>query len=125
QHEAGGCAPEAEHSGGREDGPPAGEPRPPADQGRTRGRVKPLAIDDIRTSQAAPRREADALHTGPASRFWLRLFFRLARSARWLLKVIKPLGIWFAVRCSKKIRRATQANARRIFGPAADAACAE
>lgn len=87
--------------------------------------MKPIAVKPPAIAQRpAPPRVGNptamtfsATPTGSASRFWLRVFFFLARRARWLLRALRPLGVWGAVRCSAKIRRGTYANARRILGP--------
>ncbi len=51
------------------------------------------------------------------SKTGLRIFFFLAQRAPWVLQLLRPAGIWLAIRCSRKIRESTAANARRIFGP--------
>jgi KDO2-lipid IV(A) lauroyltransferase len=53
---------------------------------------------------------------GPAARWWLRQFFRLARNAPWVLAALRPLAVRLTIRCSPKVRDATAANARRILG---------
>lgn len=53
---------------------------------------------------------------GVLVRFWLRVFFLLATRASVLLYAVRPLAVWAAVLVSPQIRRATAANAHRIFG---------
>jgi lauroyl/myristoyl acyltransferase len=54
----------------------------------------------------------------------LHLFFWLSVHAPWLLGLIKPIGVRLAVISSSKVRTATAANARRIFGAdLSDAQC--
>jgi phosphatidylinositol dimannoside acyltransferase len=49
--------------------------------------------------------------------FWLDAMFRAVRSAPWLPKLARPLVVRGTCACSRAIRDATDANARRIFGP--------
>ena len=52
-----------------------------------------------------------------AADFSLDLLFRLAGHAPALTRIARPLLVRGAYRCSRAIRAATAANARRIFGP--------
>lgn len=47
---------------------------------------------------------------------WLLRFFRLARRAPWVLRLLKPIAVRVAVRASSQIAGATKANALRIYG---------
>lgn len=79
--------------------------------------MTPNAVDAPRPDlpSAPPPNDRTQNPIAASSRFGLRIFFWLAGHARWVLRVIKPLGVWLAVKSSAKIRAATAANARRIF----------
>ncbi|HEX8524079.1 MAG TPA: hypothetical protein VF669_17630, partial [Tepidisphaeraceae bacterium] len=51
-----------------------------------------------------------------AASFWLGMLFFLARRAPAMLRWGKPLGVFFAAKCSHVIQDATGKNARRIYG---------
>jgi len=57
----------------------------------------------------------------PVSRLGLFILFWLARRMPWTLRIIKPVAVWLAVRCSAGIRKGTCANGRRLLGPGASA----
>lgn len=79
--------------------------------------MKPIAIDEIRTPPPVCRSTARSRNFRDAiADFWLRLLFGLARNAPWVLRAFKRPGVWATVRFSRKVRRATFANARRILG---------
>ncbi len=46
---------------------------------------------------------------------WIAALFWLARHRPWALKLIRPLAVALTVACSPAVRRATRANATRIF----------
>lgn len=80
----------------------------------------PRATRSAAPSQARVGSEIDA-----PSRLGLGAFFWLSAHARWVLWLIKPLGVRLAVKSSAKVRNSTAANARRIFRDRlSDAACA-
>jgi KDO2-lipid IV(A) lauroyltransferase len=69
-----------------------------------------------------PHHTRSGLETG--SRLGLGIFFWLSTHARWAIDLIKPLGVWLAVRSSAQIRTSAAANARRIFrAELSDAMC--
>lgn len=82
------------------------------------GAGAPIATPAARPVSPEPPGRADAAM--PAlSRLGLRLLFALARRAPWVLRVLKPLAVWLAVRFSPGTRHGTRANARRLLGPGA------
>jgi len=73
---------------------------------------------------APPPRYQNQSGIGAPSRLGLGIFFWLSAHARWVLQLIKPLGVWLALKSSAKVRASTAANARRIFGAdTSDARC--
>ena len=56
------------------------------------------------------------LPVGRIVSFWLSLFFFLSRRCSFLLYAVRPLAVWIVVLVSPEIRRATAANAFRIYG---------
>jgi KDO2-lipid IV(A) lauroyltransferase len=54
---------------------------------------------------------------GGAARFWLTALFWSVRKAPWLIPMTRPLVPWAVIWSSRPTRQATDANARRIFGP--------
>lgn len=88
--------------------------------------MKPIAVDELRSPPLAASAPAarSPLFRRAAAGFWLRAFFRLARNAEWILRILKRPAIWSTVRFSPKVRRAAFANARRILGrDISDARC--
>ena len=65
--------------------------------------------------EAAPRERRSV--RAAAAEFWLDLLFRTVAASPLLSKLIKPPAVAVAWRCSRAIRAAAAANARRIFGP--------
>jgi KDO2-lipid IV(A) lauroyltransferase len=61
--------------------------------------------------------DADRGSLPPTSRFGLLILFWLARRMPWTLRILKPIAVWLAVRCSAGIRQGTSANGRRLLGP--------
>ena len=78
----------------------------------------PIAVDRPQTPTpvAPPAHAPSPPFRRTAANFWLRFFFWLARHAQWAIALLKSPGAWCAVRFSRKVRNATFANARRIFG---------
>jgi KDO2-lipid IV(A) lauroyltransferase len=78
-----------------------------------------MGLDSIGGSvdsmEAGKRKNSNS--SGNPARFWLRLFFRIAESAPWLLRMLKRPVVWGVVRCSPSIRHATAMNAKRLLGP--------
>lgn len=52
-----------------------------------------------------------------AADFWLNVLFRNAGKRQWIVSALRPVARMLALRCSKKLRNATLANARHILGP--------
>lgn len=80
--------------------------------------MKPIVLDQIGTSIGSVEgcKSETSPPTDDGSCFWLRLFFRCAQRAPWVLRIVRLPVVWSVVRRSAKIRHATAANAERIFG---------
>ena len=63
-----------------------------------------------------PRRPAGRLRRA-AARFWLNYFFWHVRHLPWVARSTYRPYLWLAFRLSRKLRRSTLANARRLLGP--------
>jgi KDO2-lipid IV(A) lauroyltransferase len=61
--------------------------------------------------------DADRGSLPPTSRFGLFILFWVARRMPWSLRIIRPIAVWLAVRCSTSICRGTSANGLRLLGP--------
>jgi lauroyl/myristoyl acyltransferase len=82
----------------------------------------PVDMPRPQSPSAPPHRTRSGI--GAPSRLGLGIFFWLSAHARWALRLIKPLGVWLAVRSSAGVRDSTAANARRIYGAGlSDARC--
>ncbi len=65
-----------------------------------------------------------ARQTSASARFFLRLFFWIARRALRVLRWLKPLGVWGALHCSAEVRCGVRSNSRRLLGSqASDEQC--
>jgi phosphatidylinositol dimannoside acyltransferase len=67
-----------------------------------------------------PASDEDHAALPRASRFGLSILFWLARWMPWTLRILKPLAVRLAVRCSASIREGTSANGRRLLSPNAN-----
>jgi len=64
---------------------------------------------------APPRVPAPVQRQSPLAKGGLATFFYVARRAPWLLDALRPVAIRLCVGASPAVRKATAANARRIF----------
>jgi lauroyl/myristoyl acyltransferase len=81
-----------------------------------------VVTDDPRSSDetvAVPSAAAAASRSLRATiaSFWLDKLFRTVRFAPWLARIMRPIAVGGTCMCSRLVRHATNANARRIFGP--------
>jgi lauroyl/myristoyl acyltransferase len=79
----------------------------------TTGATAPRAI----TPLAPRRRPVPAALRAGAARFWQEALMRTAHRAPILLRVVRPIMLSGAWRCSAFLRDGTMANAARILGP--------
>jgi KDO2-lipid IV(A) lauroyltransferase len=63
-----------------------------------------------------PVSDADHVALPRTSVLGLCIFFWLARWMPWMLRILKPLAVRLAIRCSASIREGTFANAKRLLG---------
>jgi len=80
--------------------------------------MRELAANEVRQGivDAAPEATRNPVRRWAAD-FWLNYLFWHAEHLPWLARRTKWFYLWFAFRYSHVIRKATAANARRIFGP--------
>ena len=66
-------------------------------------------------TDAPPALEDSAGLRERAATFWLNAFFGACQHVPWFVAGLKPFFVWGATACSRQIRTATAANAKRIF----------
>ncbi len=83
--------------------------------------MKQVVVEKLVPMVAVPKGREEA-GVGMGVRAVLGCVFFLARRAPWLLRAIRPIGVWGAMRFSTSVVRGTSANARRILGAGISAA---